>query len=472
MNEMTARFWTETRANAALTFAIVLLPISLAAGVGVDYARIASTQADLQATADAATLMVARSYGGSTTLTDLADLAQSYLAVDARSTFSPSLVEAPTLSADGRTICLKAADTVPMTFMSLIGTTSVGIGAGACAALPADDHFEISLVVDVSSSMIENDRFAPMVAAVDAFVSSFADDPGMNQRTKIAIVPFSSRVNIGLPNTAWLTSFEGNPAVPARWTNPTTVYDPAKYTTLTWVDGVTVAAANAKNTYWMGCVEPRADVDIRALGTIGPHALSDTGPDVAPLVAMDHNTLSSKSFCPPPIVGLTNDFGHLKAAAAALTSQGSTRLDAGMMAGWYTLSPKWRGRWPDASAPLNAAATTHKIVVFMTDGQMNTQYGASAGKLDWLCSNTPTTACNTMATSQLNTVCGTMKATGIVVYTVSYDADADPAALASCATSTDHAFTATRNAASTDYIKTIYETIATSIRTSRVRLAS
>ncbi|BBE72854.1 TadE/TadG family type IV pilus assembly protein [Oharaeibacter diazotrophicus] len=457
--------------SAVVIFALALLPVSLMVGVGIDFARAANTRSELQAVTDAAALMAARSYGAGVALSDLADVADAAITADTRSLHDPKVSEAPHLEDGGTQLCLAMADTVPTTFMALAGVRGVAVTTEACAALPAEEHFEISLVVDVSSSMIENARFDPMVTAVKSFVSSFADDAKMNKRTKIAIVPFSSRVNVGLTHTAWLQGFSGTAAVPDRWINPSKYYSSSSYSTLTWIDGQTIGKYNGKNYYWMGCVEPRSDVALRVMGTLDAAALSDAAPSAARFLAMDQNSESAKSFCPPPIVGLSADFAMLTSAAAALTSEGSTRLDAGMVAGWYTLSPKWRGSWPDTAAPLDVSATTHKIVVFMTDGRMNTQYGASTGKFDWLCTYAKSAACNTLATAHLDRICTAMKATGIAIYTVSYDEDADPAALADCATSSAHAFTASRNTTSTHYIRTIYEAIAADIRNGAVRLS-
>src|SRR6185503_6849416 len=138
--------------------------------------------------------------------------------------------------------------------------------------------------------------------------------------------------------------------------------------------------------------------------------------------------------CPPPITALSNDLTMLSNAASQLTSEGSTRLDAGMVAGWYVLSPSWNGVWGGNSNPANYSDKVRKVVLFMTDGQMNTQYGYSAGKFDWLCKNYTTDACNTFANDKLIAICSAMKAANIEIYSISYDKDADGTNLKSCAT--------------------------------------
>lgn len=107
---------------------------------------------------------------------------------------------------------------------------------------------------------------------------------------------------------------------------------------------------NGKNYYWMGCVEPRLDFAVHT-GDSTTTALADAAPSTSLFVPMDDNPQSGKSFCPPPITPLSSNANTLKSNVAALTSEGSTRLDAGMLGGWYTLSPNWASTWLSSSAP-------------------------------------------------------------------------------------------------------------------------
>lgn len=65
---------------------------------------------------------------------------------------------------------------------------------------------------------------------------------------------------------------------------------------------MTPLAYTSKNYYWIGCVEPRADVEMKDSGSIGTNGLSDAPPSTEAFVAQDSNSGSSTSFCPPPIV--------------------------------------------------------------------------------------------------------------------------------------------------------------------------
>lgn len=463
-------FRRDRQGVVVVAFAIMLVPLLTAVGVSVDYAYAGRVQRQLQDVSDGAVLAAARVYMKTGSEDGLRAAVETFMAANDGKTVAPTLVDDPSVDGAGAEICITLEDSAPTAFLGIVSIDTVDVGAQSCAIIATNQNVEISLVLDVSSSMIENNRFDPMVKAVDEFLKVFQSDQTLNKRTKIAIVPFSSRVSIGMTRTSWLTAPTGASAVPDRWTNPTAHYS-SSFKKILWVDGQTPTMYNGKNYYWMGCIEPRSDVEIHTTGKLGTHGLTDSPPATAPFWAMDHNAESSKSFCPPPIVSLSSDFAALRTAVAALTSQGSTRLDAGMTAGWYTLSPKWRGVFADATAPLDYGSKVQKIVVFMTDGQMNVQHGSSSGKLDWLCEFNKTSSCNSVANTHLQTVCTAMKSAGILVFTVSYDGDADLENMRTCATSAAHQYTASKTLTATDYIGTIYTEIAESIRSEMLRLS-
>jgi Flp pilus assembly protein TadG len=457
-----SRFLSNRDGNFAIMFAILAVPLLLAAGASIDFVRAVKERTELQSAADSAVLSAASEYQEGTREASLAKTINAFLSGNGVS--GAAAVGKPQISSDKSELCIDVANSVATTFMKIANIESVPVEVRACAALPGVKQLEIALVLDVSSSMIEEKRFTPMQNAVTAFLKAFSSNVSVTEKTKISMVPFSSRVNIGLSNTGWLTSYSGLPAVPARWTNPKAFYgkkDKLDY----WIDGITPYISTSKNYYWMGCIEPRADVEVKDEGAIGSYGMSDVPPSVAAFVAMDANSQSGKSFCPPPITPLTADLSYLKNVVKNLTSQGSTRLDAGVVAGWYTLSPKWKGVWGDSSSPATYSDSVHKVMVFMTDGEMNTKYDPDAKQFDWICAKTPSATCNVQATSAMQAACSAMKSEDIEIFTLSYSGDADVVNIRNCATSTEHFFTA-----SPSTIKTVYETIAAAIHGNAVRL--
>jgi Flp pilus assembly protein TadG len=472
--------------NFGIFFALVALPLLLAVGACFDYLFALNERNQIQGSADAAVLAVSSSYTSSMSGEDIKEIITAYFASNATS--GASLDGDPELSADNSEICIHAKSSVQTSFMKIAHVNSVPVRVKSCATLPDLTKLEISLVLDVSSSMIEQDRFVPMQEAVKDFISSFANNRNLASRTAIAIVPFSSRVSIGVEHTDWLRAYEGKSAIPDRWTNPKAYHTSSSFKFTTWIDGKTTDAYTSSNHYWMGCIEPRSDLEIKDTGAVSKYGLTDDPPGLnstvvvnnatvavsSSFVPMDSNSGSSKSFCPPPITPLTSDFTYLTSAITTMTSQGSTRLDAGMIAGWYTLSPNWRGYWDKGSLPANYANSVRKILVFMTDGMMNTQYGKSSGKLDWACyysqSTTTSTVCNNATVSDMLSTCSLIKNKGIEIYTIAYSSDADTTNIKKCATNTDYFFVASEDSGSQAYIPTIYDQIAESIRGSTARL--
>jgi Flp pilus assembly protein TadG len=482
--------WRHREGSFGLLYAVLAVPLLLAVGVSIDYVIAYNERSQTQNAADGAVLAAAAGYTASTTDEDIMSTVNAYLAANASS--SAELDGEPTVASDKSTLCIDAKSSVSTTFMQIANVNTIPVRVQSCATLPDLTTLEVSLVLDVSSSMIEQGRFTPMQEAVKEFIEAFSENANLASRTRIAIVPFSSRVNIGMANTGWLKSYGGNVAVPARWTSPKTYYTSSSYKFTNWIDGQTVDAYTSSNYYWMGCVEPRSDVEVKDVGAVSKYGLTDDPPGsgstssvvtttsgaqvtVTPqFVAMDSNSASSKSFCPPPITPLTDDFDYLLSAITAMTSEGSTRLDAGVVAGWYTLSPSWKNTWDSDNAPADYSNSVKKIMVFMTDGMMNTQYGKSSGKLDWLCyysqSTSTSSVCNNAAVADMLTVCKSMKTKDIEIYTVAYSDDADTTNVKSCATDDDHFYTASSSSSSDAYISTIFDAIATSIRGDTTRL--
>ena len=89
---------------------------------------------------------------------------------------------------------------------------------------------------------------------------------------------------------------------------------------------------------------------------------------------------------------------------------GTTRTDIGIVWGWRTLSPRWRGVWDGgiAGMPLDYdVPKMDKAMIIMTDGQ-NVLYPG----------DTPNSVAATYA--QLSDECEAMKDEGIIIYTITF----------------------------------------------------
>ncbi|OLP53596.1 hypothetical protein BJF92_05430 [Rhizobium rhizosphaerae] len=454
------RFFDDRFGNLAVLFAFLLPCLVLAMGCFTDVANAFSLRQRLQGAADAAILAATADYQQDTDRSTLISKIETYLKLDSaglgRLTSGPDLI-------DGKGLCITAGAEAQTAFMRLAQIDSVPVSVSACARAGQSGSIEISLVLDVSSSMIEDKRFTPMKKAVRSFLKKFTSGGKLADNVKVAIVPFSSRVNFGMPYKDWFIRYDNKEAIPKRWRDPQSYY--TNMTFSKWIDDTTWLAQNSDNYYWMGCAEPRVDVEMRSNGTLGQESLDDRPPDVLPFVAMDSNAQSGTSFCPPPLTELTNDINLLTNAVNEMTSEGATRLDAGIIAGWYTLSPRWASAW-SSGKPRNYGNDVKKYIIFMTDGEMNVKYGPSnTDKLDWICDKTRTKACNNLALNALQTICKGMKDAGITIFSVSYSPDADRTNLKQCASGEKYFFEA-----STSTIEAVYQQVASQVMGDTLRL--
>lgn len=266
----------------------------------------------------------------------------------------------------------------------------------------------------------------------------------------VGIVPFSQGVNVG----------------------------PIPYRGHLWTDAYAVIR-DGYPQYWTGCVEERR----KTLGlTDTPPDVSRTdtlfrayySPDTASAVPPGHqlndwirtNLLGVKSyrivydgpamsqqqgpgaFCPQPMTSPTDARKDVLAGLDAMTAQGVSLPNIGMVWAWRMLSPRWKDRWAAEGLPRNYDAPgAKKAVVLFTDGgssvvdKVYTAYGyLSEGRMG--------------ATDRLNaeaeldarflTVCDAMKAKGIRIFTIAYDrpAKADRQLLKACASEKADAFEA------------------------------
>ncbi len=155
--------------------------------------------------------------------------------------------------------------------------------------------------------------------------------------------------------------------------------------------------------------------------------------------------------CPSAQVApLTTNRSALKSAIDGLSAGGWTAGHLGVAWSWYIIAPDWDDIWPAASAPLPyTEPKSIKAVILMTDGAFNTEYETAQGT----------------SYEQADDYCDAMKAKGVIVYSVAFQAPlSGQAALAACASSSDHYF----NAANGEQLKDAYQVIASQLAGLRI----
>lgn len=147
---------------------------------------------------------------------------------------------------------------------------------------------------------------------------------------------------------------------------------------------------------------------------------------------------SGSPLIPLQDVSVTTARNSLKAVIDAMEARMGTAGHLGLSWGWYSVSPNWSSFWPTASRPKPTSPEVLKAVLLMTDGVFNTSYtGGAAGAYNDDC-NVNNSSCDLA-----RAICDNMKADGITIFTVGFQAPAAAeVTLQYCASSTSHAFTA------------------------------
>lgn len=402
----------DLRGNVAITFALALVPMLLAVGVAVDYARAMNAQGALQNATDAAVLAA----GASDKVSDaeITALVNQYLAgnhYDLRLK-AVDAVKVTTTPSNG--IRVHVTGNVDTTFMALAGYTTLDVGADSgivrgSGAAP----LELAMVLDTTNSMGGtkiNDLKTAAKNLANTVLSSSTD-------AKVGVVPFSYYVNVGTANRnqPWMNT-------PADFTEPGSTYveypdktgctltygtcysDGVPYscsiseTCTSWGDPVTKQYGDYTHKFW-GCVGMRPAPDTDLLD----NALSDRYPGLL------------DTSCANQLTDLTASKIDVTTAIDALSPWGETFIPNGLIWGWNLLDSAQPFTNSKTAAEI-AAKGGKKALVLMTDGANTLSISGTAGFV----AGCPSGDCS--ATDTLTAqVCENIKASGIVVYTVLFD---------------------------------------------------
>ena len=184
------RFCAEKRGNIAATTALLILPMILMAGGGLDVMRHETMRANLQDALDRGVLAAASlSQTMDPRETILSYLSQSVptdglrLDVEEKKTLNSRRVSA-TASFDYQTVFLKLAQIDSLTVPA------------SSAAEEKRSNIELSLVLDISGSMVDNHGLEQLRPAADAFVDEILA-PEVRNITSVNLIPFAGSVNVG-----------------------------------------------------------------------------------------------------------------------------------------------------------------------------------------------------------------------------------------------------------------------------------
>ena len=384
-----AGFGADRRGTVAIVVAFGLVPVVLALGATVDIARMVVAQNTLARAADAAAIAGARAVAQQ----EIEDAAERYFDIN----FGAGLLGTSDTDIDvdfnplNGEVTVVAETTIGASFMRLANVEDVPLAARAVAVREMTG-IELALALDVTGSM-QGSRIQSLKSAAGDLLDAIYGDREELEDAAIAIIPFSSRVNVGDDHEDWLSQ-----AAPNKWS---------------------------------GCMQARDDE--HALLDTPPSATWDDGEggtDDTRFVGQPTRIgkKNYKNICPDEeLLPLTRARSPLDSKINALKADGTTRIDMGLRWAWRAISPKWQGLWGDAEMPVEMSNDIHKVLVLMTDGdnvaQSYDEVSASG------------------ADDNVEDLCERIKDAGITLYTVTFRAPHSvKPMMRACATSEMHFF--------------------------------
>ena len=372
----------------AIVFALTLFIVFMMTGLAIDVGRIMHAERKLAASVDGAALAAAKAMRDSVVTDQQAqDIATKYFNSNMAGTGGNyANVRALTIQIDRRntSVAVDVEADVKTLFGGVAGIDKVSFPKSAVARYDSKD-IEVGLQLDVTGSMRGRklqdlkDALTSQTTGAEGLLEILLPNAGTTNTVRIGLAPYASGVNAG---------------------------DYA----------LDVSDRRAAN----GCVYERRNLadqttDAAAVGAQSFKARSDlTGGGIGD--------------CPrdAKVMAMTNQKGSLRDAINGWNTSTSTAGHLGTAWAWYLLSPEWAAIWPASARPTAYGdGRTMKVAILMTDGIYNTVGGRNNG-------DNGTTAAQ--STRFALDTCAAMRAKGVIVYTIGFEAPADAkATLKACA---------------------------------------
>jgi Flp pilus assembly protein TadG len=440
---MIGHFFASERANVALTFGMMALPILTVVGLAVDYSDISRVRAETQNLADAAA--IAAVVKQDATEPEMFLAAETYVREAAALKNNMKIVSVKAnVPGEGR-LRVEVTGRAETHLLRMIGEESVDFKVSAEAFRDLSTDIEVVFALDTTGSM-DGDKIRALRKAARSLVDLLATSEG--GRVRFGVVPFANYVNVGMSNrnAAWI-DVPQDATLPGQ-TCKKTITDPSS---CRWEDDpkprcndgvcktgkIQVCDPSAygpdictdRMTQWLGCVGSRP-------GNLG---LATDQPGIRYSGIMD-------TWCgPAPVLPLTDDTKAVNNRIASMSAYGATYIPAGLLWGINMLTPGAPASAAEPFDPTGANVRPRKSLVLMTDGD-NTMLPDWTGSMPdgshRAFTNRPDLTA--IANQYTATLCDNAKKLNIEVFTIAFDVK-DPVTksmLQRCATDASHFFDA------------------------------
>jgi Flp pilus assembly protein TadG len=311
-----AAFRADRGGNVAIIFAITLIPVFGGVGVAVDYSRANAARTAMQAALDTAALMVSKEALNITT-GQVQRKAKSYFNAEFKRPEVKAVTATFSMQNNGPgdfTIVAEATGRLDTTIAAVLGKKTMDISATSQVRW-GFKALELALALDNTGSMAAKNKMVELKSAVKLLFSILKKNSKVPDDTKIAVIPFTTVVNVG-----------------------------TEYADAPWI------AYDAKITRanWQGCVADRDQ----------PNDVKDTAP-------VGGATLFPVADCGglAKTLPLTSDWTALENMVDGMTPAGMTNVTIGMMWGWHALTQS--EPFTQAQAVKN---DVEKVMILLTDG--------------------------------------------------------------------------------------------------------
>lgn len=414
-NQTLKSFTKSEDGTVAVIFALTVSICVLTTGLAVDFGRGMHANTKIVAAADAAALAAAKAMRDSgASASDATVIAKKYFAENVQSGSSNfANIKGVNVQIDPRTkaVTVDVDAEVPTVLGQLAGVQKFSV-AHVSAAIYDTKDIEIGLQLDVTGSM-RGRKLADLkdaVAGRNGLLEIMLPASGSTNKVRIGYAPFAAGVNAG-----------------------------------SYAKAVSNNRAGAD-----GCVYER-------------HNLVDQATEVTPVGPV--LSLRAKSELPrsmdcsadAKVQPLTNDSNLLKTTINSWNVSTATAGHLGTAWAWYLISPEWSTIWPGSATPAAyGEKNVHKVAILMTDGIYNTVGGLSDGDNG---------ATAVQSARFAGDTCSAMKAKGITVYTVGFEAPTNAKnTLRNCASDPSKFYDATDG----DKLRASFRAIASEINNLRL----
>jgi Flp pilus assembly protein TadG len=216
-------FAASHRGNVAMMFGIALVPIMIATGAGLDYARAELVKAQISDALDAAALAVGSS--GLTTQAAADQAAKDYFATNYK---GPGTVTVTTSFDAKGSVTLSASSDVSTALLQAVGIKTIGV-ATSSTVVWGQSKLWVGLVLDNTGSMCEPDsnpcpgdtstkiKINALKTASHNLLTTLQNASVNPGDVMVSIVPFAKDVNVGTANVAatWLDWSDWETAMPS-----------------------------------------------------------------------------------------------------------------------------------------------------------------------------------------------------------------------------------------------------------------